>query len=119
MATVYAVDGSTRTVEPKNGKDFKLRELQEIVEGYIQVIYLTPGADKEVADEGPVVAAQAPGWGKTEGTKPRKIMVINEKGKMEGLARNEKATRIFQASFPGTRDFIVGPALVCDSEQVL
>jgi len=72
VATVYAVDGSTRTVEPKNGKDFKLRELQEIVEGYIQVIYLTPGADKEVAD-----------------------------------------------SFPGTRDFIVGPALVCDSEQVL
>lgn len=40
-------------------------------------------------------------------------------GKMEGLPRNEKATRIFQASFPGTRDFIVGPALVCDSEQVL
>jgi hypothetical protein len=116
-ATVYETDGSTREVEPKNGTDFKLEELNAIVHGFIEIIRLAPGAEEALA-EGPSVAVQEAGRGKNGGVSPAKIMVINEEGKLDGLPYNEKATRIFCASFPGTGDYIVGPALVCDTAQV-
>lgn len=117
MATVYETDGSTREVAPKNGKDFKLDELNEIVHGYIEIVRLAPGAEAIFA-EGAAFAAQDAGRGKSGGASPSKIMVINEEGKLEGLAYNEKATRIFHAAFPGTGDYIAGPALVCDEVEV-
>lgn len=35
MAQIIKVTGETKQVEPQNGTDFKLKELQEIVGGYI------------------------------------------------------------------------------------
>lgn len=37
-------------IEPKNGKDFKLEEMQELVGGDVEVIYL-PNGDKFIVNE--------------------------------------------------------------------
>ncbi len=75
-------------VTPKNGTDFSLEELQEIVGGYIEIL---PLQDNE-------------------------IMVINEEGKLDGLDYNSKATEEVQKC--GWADFIVGDVLVCDTQMV-
>lgn len=89
MATIVKTDGSKVNVEPKNGNDFKLAELQSIVGGYIEIIYLPDG----------------------------KIMVLNEEGKLDGLEVNIQATLLYQAAYR-VDDFIVGDVLICESEQV-
>lgn len=113
MATVIRVDGSTEEVEPANGTDFSLKELQDIVEGYIETVSLKDG----------------------------RLMVINEEGRIYDLPRNEQATRI--AELPtiaerqaylesmaakgvsvidatmGEEDYIAGNVLVCKSEEIL
>lgn len=75
-------------VTPKNGTDFSLEELQEIVGGYIEILPL----------------------------KDNEIMVINEEGKLDGLDYNSKATKEVQKC--GLADFIVGDVLVCDTQMV-
>lgn len=89
MATLYKTDGTEAEVTPKNGKDFKLAELSEFVEGYIEIVRLKGG----------------------------KILVINEEGKLEGLKRNAKATELYRRAY-GDVDVIVGNALYCDTDQV-
>lgn len=91
MARIIKTNGEIIPVEPKNGTDFQLEEMQEIVGGYIQLFYL-------MNDEGEVI-------------------VMNEDGKIEGLPMNHKATelaakRLFQG------DYIVGDVLVCKTEQI-
>lgn len=90
MAKIYKANGEVLDIEPKNGTDFQLDELQAIVGGFIQII--------EISD--------------TE------IMVMNEEGKLENLPFNEKATAIYQQSIFGVEDCIVGDALVCKDEEV-
>lgn len=91
MATIYKAHGLViNNFEPKNGKYFTLSELQAVVSGYIEIVYLNDN----------------------------KIMVVNEEGKLEGLAINHMATNIFLDSFPSSFDVIVGDVLVCDSKQV-
>ena len=89
MATIYKAHGEVIKSEPKNGRDYQLDELQAIVSGYIEVVSLHDG----------------------------RIMVINEEGKINGLAINWNATKIFQRVY-GTSDIIVGDVLVCDNEQI-
>lgn len=91
MAKIYKTNGEVLDIEPKNGTDFQLEELQAIVGGFIQII--------EISD--------------TE------IMVMNEEGKLENLPFNEKATAIYQKSILGVEDFIVGDVLVCKDKEVL
>ena len=89
MAKIYKANGEVLDIEPKNGRDFQLEELQAIVGGLIQII--------EISD--------------TE------IMVINEEGKLENLPLNEQATAIYQKQvYDG--DFIVGDVLICKDEEV-
>ena len=38
MAKLYRVNGLVETVQPANGKDFTLEELQKIVGGWIEVV---------------------------------------------------------------------------------
>ena len=91
MATIYKAHGEVIEIEPRNGKDFKLSELQAIVSGYIEIVYLPEN----------------------------KIMIVNEEGKLNGLAINHNATRIFNEAFlPQFYDIICGDVLVCDSNQV-
>jgi hypothetical protein len=73
MAKIIKTDGQIVPVEPKNGKDFKLEELQRIVGGYIQLFYLANESGE--------------------------VMVMNEEGKIEGLPLNEKATELAEPSF--------------------
>lgn len=89
MAKIYKTNGEVLDIEPKNGTDFQLEELQAIVGGLIQII--------EIND--------------TE------IMVINEEGKLENIPLNEQATAIYQKQvYEG--DFIVGDVLICKDEEV-
>lgn len=90
MATIYS-EYAIQSVEPKNGKFFRLEELQAIVGGYIEVINL----------------------------RDDKVMIINEEGKLMHLPYNHQATILAhsnRAIFPD--DVIVGNALVCEADMV-
>lgn len=43
MATLIKADGTRTEIQPKNGTDFKLEELQEYVDGYIEIVNLRNG----------------------------------------------------------------------------
>lgn len=89
MAKIYKVNGEILDIEPKNGSDFSLEELQGIVHGYIEVLHLN---DNE-------------------------IMVLNEEGKCKNLGINIMATSLILCA--GYRyDFIVGDVLVCKSDEL-
>ncbi|MBV9709090.1 MAG: DUF3846 domain-containing protein [Chloroflexi bacterium] len=113
MALIISPDGWTRQVQPRNGRNFQLDELQAVVQGYIELVHLPDN----------------------------RIMVINEQGKVEGLPRNEKATAladlptpqerkkavedarrrgvpVFLAFDPNEEDYIAGTVLVCEQHEV-
>lgn len=83
MLTVIKVDGSMHTLIPKNAK-VSLQELQTAVGGYVEVVDLD-----------------------------KKLLVIDEEGKLKCKRKNEKATVLFQEAC-GDRDFIVGDVILCD-----
>ena len=89
-ARILKTDGSVQKVQPANGSDFTLEELQGFVDGLIEIIDI--GSDM--------------------------IMVVNEEGKGV-LELNQKATvlaRTMQAIFP--HDYIAGDVLMCSSDMV-
>lgn len=90
MATIYKAHGEVINIEPRNGKDFSLSELQAIVSGYIEIVPLNGNS----------------------------IMVVNEEGKLKGLAMNNAATRLYIEANPYVFDIICGDVLVCDNSQV-
>jgi hypothetical protein len=85
QAVLIKADGTRELVEPKNGEDFSREELQGFVDGYIEIVFC----------------------------RDKKIMVLNEEGKLMSLPFNPEATKIFQDNF-GDRDIIVGDVLYCD-----
>lgn len=89
-AKILYTNGDIKDVQPKNGTDFSLEELQEIVGGWIQIVNLND----------------------------RQILVINEEGKLDGLPGNELATQVYCIAKQPYVDTIVGNALLCDTEQV-
>lgn len=90
MAKIYKANGEVLDIEPKNGTDFKLEELQAIVEGHIELVYLPNN----------------------------QLMVVNEEGKLMGLPYNENATEIYQErAYKG--DFLVGDVLICKNSEIL
>ena len=86
--TLYYPDGRTCAVRPKNGKDFKAKELQEFVKGYFEILYL----------------------------QNEMIMIINDEGLLKGLPANIEATRIAYEN--GKDYTIVGDVLVCPTQLV-
>lgn len=82
-------NGDTKNVNPKNGTDFSLEELQGFVGGHIEIVRLGHG----------------------------EIMVVNEEGKLQNLPVNETAT-IFYRFKRGINDNIVGTVLVCHTSMV-
>lgn len=89
MAYIYKSNGEVIKTSPKNGKDFSLKELKEIVGGHIEVVNL--GDD---------------------------YMVVNEEGKLIGLPFNLNATIVYQISTK-IGEHIVGDVLVCPKNQIL
>ncbi|WP_289075725.1 DUF3846 domain-containing protein [uncultured Bacteroides sp.] len=90
IATIIYEDGTEKEVSPKNGTDFKLEEMQDVVNGYIDIIRMGDG----------------------------KIMVINDEGKFE-CEYNRRATEIahsYGTLFPG--DYISGNVILCDNDMV-
>ena len=77
-------------MRPANGAYFTLEEMQAIVGGYVEQVWLD---------------------GNT-------TMFLNEEGKLEGLPLNIEATKVFRSHHPGTDDFIVGNVLVCNNNQI-
>lgn len=85
-ATLLKAIGETVEISPVNGNCFTLKEVQSLVNGYVQVIDLCSN----------------------------KIMIINEEGKFH-FGLNVEATRLAlmnRAIFPN--DYIAGDAIVCD-----
>ena len=66
MALILKTDFTQVELNPKNGTDFSLEELQKIVGGYIEIVNLNE----------------------------EYIMVVNEEGKLLGLPANPSATII-------------------------
>lgn len=90
MAKLYKTNGEIVEVEPKNGSDFSLEELQSFVDGYIEIAFL----NKE------------------------RVIVINEEGKIKNLPYNEKATAEYNNAMRGRNDYIAGDALICKHNQI-
>ena len=67
MATIIRTNGKKEDVRPKNGTDFTIEELREIVGGYIEIVRLPDN----------------------------RIMVVNEEGKLYNLPKNVQATHIY------------------------
>src|SRR5881398_2792589 len=76
MAHILYPDGRQEERQPKNGHNFELKELQQIVEGHIEIVH----------------------------TKDGRLMVCNEESKLLGLLRNEQATALID--FPSPREML-------------
>lgn len=84
-------EGDVSVIEPANGTDFQLDEVQPLVDGYIEVISLN---DKQ-------------------------IMILNDEGKFT-KPRNQLATDIaWHNGAIHSRDYICGNAIICPQEMLL
>lgn len=77
-------------IEPANGTDYQLEELQGYVDGLIEIVPLTDGD----------------------------IMVLNEEGLINDLPINPLATAIFQQA-TGNPGYIFGNVVICKDNEVL
>lgn len=89
MGKLIKTDGTIKDVKPENGKFYTLKEMQDYVDGYIQVIDLGRSG----------------------------CMIVDEEGKIRGKAVNVEATKkaIKHLMFG---DFIVGDVLICRKGEV-
>ena len=95
-ATHLKANGESHIIEPKNGTDFTLKEMQDYVGGTIDLVKLTDGM----------------------------IFVLNDDGKLEGLEMNEQATKYFKLAYPiekyphNNDELIVGDVIYCHKSMV-
>lgn len=90
MAKLYKTSGEIVEIEPENGSDFSLEELQSFVDGHIELVYLNE-------DE---------------------MMIVNEEGKLRNLPYNQNATARFNKEMGFRADYIAGDALICKHNQI-
>lgn len=90
MAHILYADFGLEEVEPKNGTDFSLEEMQSIVGGYIEIVDLNDS----------------------------QCLVVNEEGKCEHLPYNAIATNVLRLAYQHTTDYIAGNALLCNINQI-
>lgn len=88
MAKLFKTDGTTIEVHPKNGTDYTLDELQQMLGGYIEI-----------------VPAYKDGY----------ILVVDEDGEAKGLPRNGRATDLADINL---WDYIKGDALYCKTDEI-
>lgn len=92
MATLYKSNGETIKVEPKDGKNFHLEELYQMLNcTLVERVWLLDGQQ----------------------------MLVDEEGKCTKHDINPKATRLLHKSSISPWDFIVGDALVCSAEEFI
>lgn len=88
MDYIIKTDGTKIKIAP-DAKTYTLEEMQEIVGGYIEFVWLSPFY----------------------------LMVVNEEGKLNGLPMNDSATDLLRL-YKDTTDFIVGDVLVCEKDHI-
>ena len=88
-AKIIYTDKEDEYYTPKNGNTFELDELQGIVDGNFEIVRLRDG----------------------------RIIIVDEDGKLKNKAVNIPATNILRRDHY-TTDYIVGTAIVCDSDMV-
>lgn len=89
MATIFYTTGEKKEVHPVNGRYFSLKELQDVVGGYIENLRIDDN----------------------------RIMVLNEEGKYMHLPHNAQATSLV-ASLLLEWDYIVGDVIVCEDKEL-
>ncbi len=77
MGAIYYPDGRTEERAPRNGHDWQLDELHDIVGGWLEMIPLHDGSGR--------------------------ILVLNEDGKGQGLPVNQRASDLAQLPTPRER----------------
>lgn len=98
MAQIIKTTGEVIEVAPKNGTDFSIEELQAIVSGYVEVIYLPDG----------------------------RLILCDEDGRAKNKPYNHKATEEMHKALGGKLGAyrlgwyfgIVGDVLVCNENQI-
>lgn len=90
MAKILKSSVEIIEIEPKNGTDFSLEELQGVVGGYIEIVRL--GGNQ--------------------------LMVVNEEGKLNRLPFNSLATNALRLVYPQSDDIIVGDVLICKLSEI-
>lgn len=88
MATLIKATGEHVECNPAEGV-FSVRELQQAVNGYFEIVRI----DKE------------------------NCLIVNEEGKLLGLPINRVATRLYQ-QLVYTDDCIVGDAIICNLSEL-
>lgn len=88
MATLIKSNGEESYVEPKNGHEFTLEELQGLVGGYIEMVPLSG-----------------------------QIIVCDEEGLLKGLPVNKRATIVARA-LGWSGDSFVGNVVICDKKYI-
>ena len=90
MAQIIKTNGQILEVQPQNGTDFQLEEMQAIVNGYIEMVPLHNG----------------------------EIMIVNEEGKFT-CSENYTATFVAKHYNVITNDdYIFGDVLICKDEEI-
>lgn len=87
FSILFKADG-TKSIYPPRGKHYTLEELQRAVSGYIEIVHVG-----------------------------RRLLVVNEEGRILGLTHNSGASAIATGLVLGGED-IRGDALLCDSDLV-
>lgn len=90
MARLIKTNGEEIEISPKNGTDFSLKELQNYVDGYIEVVNLRS---------------------------ENNIMIVNEEGAINGMPVNLKASMIYSKEFNAIQR-IYGDVVICKYNMV-
>lgn len=90
IAVIITVEGDLNPCSPANGQDFKLDEVQKIVGGYIESVYL----DEDT------------------------IMIVNENGKFEQSPNAVTTMLALKKHAICEGDYICGNVLVCDTKML-
>ena len=91
MATLIKPNSEPQVMTPNNKPFFSLKELQDAVEGYIEILHIS-----------------------VNGT--RKIAVFNEEGKINNLEPNLLATHICGSWLNG--DVLLGNVIIADLDEI-
>ena len=88
-AKIIYNDKEAEDYTPKNGKTFEFDELQGVVGGHFEIVWLNDG----------------------------RMIIVDEEGKLKGKEVNIPATNILRRDHY-TTDYIVGTAIVCDADMI-
>ena len=89
MATLMLTDGTILTVAPKSGKKFKLKEAQDFVKGFVELVYFPDNT----------------------------MLIVNEEGIIKDLPYNHVATEVVKSYFGDNVQKFYGDILWCNQNE--